>query len=165
VSGALFLCVGVVYDRMHTREIAAYGGLVNRMPLYAGVFMLFTMANVGLPGTSGFVGEFMTLLGTFANNTWVAFFATSGVILSACYALWLYRRVVFGVMDKPSLAWMPDMTAREFATLAPLVVLTILFGVYPAPIMDVIGASVENLLKSVQVAAAYGADAAALAMK
>jgi NADH-quinone oxidoreductase subunit M len=148
VSGALFLCVGVVYDRMHTREIAAYGGLANKMPLYAAVFMLFTMANVGLPGTSGFVGEFMTLLGAFGSNTWVAFFATTGVILSAGYALWLYRRVIFGVFDKPSLQWMPDMTRREFGMLLPLIVLTIYFGVYPSPILDTIGASVENLLKA-----------------
>ncbi len=154
VSGALFLCVGVIYDRMHTREIAAYGGLVNRMPLYAAVFMFFTMANVGLPGTSGFVGEFLTLLGAFASNTWVAFFATSGVILSACYALWLYRRVIFGKLEKPALTWMPDMTPRELVILAPLVVLTLFFGVYPAPILDTVAASVENLLKSVQVAAA-----------
>ena len=165
VSGALFLCVGVVYDRMHTREIAAYGGLVNRMPIYAGVFMLFTMANVGLPGTSGFVGEFLTLLGTFQNNTWVAFFATTGVILSACYALWLYRRVIFGKMEKPSLSWMPDLTAREMLTLAPLLLLTIYFGIYPAPIMDVIGATVENLLKSVSVAQASLEAATSLAMK
>jgi len=154
VSGALFLCVGVVYDRMHTREIVAYGGLANRMPLYAGIFMLFTMANVGLPGTSGFVGEFMTLLGTFANNTWVAFFATSGVILSAGYALWLYRRVVFGKMEKPNLEWMPDITRREFATLLPLLLLTVFFGIYPTPILDTIGATVENLLKSLPAAAA-----------
>ncbi|MFV0294693.1 MAG: NADH-quinone oxidoreductase subunit M, partial [Hyphomicrobiaceae bacterium] len=103
VSAALFLCVGVIYDRMHTREIAAYGGLAERMPIYAACFMIFTMANVGLPGTSGFIGEFLTLLGVFKINTWVAFFATTGVILSAGYALWLYRRVVFGVLDKPSL--------------------------------------------------------------
>ncbi len=148
VSGALFLCVGVVYDRMHTREISAYGGLAHKMPIYAAVFMLFTMANVGLPGTSGFVGEFMTLLGAFGSNTWVAFFATFGVILSACYALWLYRRVIFGVFDKPALAWMPDMTRREFGMLLPLIILTLYFGVYPAPILDTIGASVENLLKS-----------------
>jgi NADH-quinone oxidoreductase subunit M len=154
VSGALFLCVGVVYDRMHTREIAAYGGLVSRMPLYAFTFMLFTMANVGLPGTSGFVGEFLVLLGTFKDNTWVAFFATTGVILSACYALWLYRRVVFGKLEKSSLAHIVDMTPRELATLAPLVVLTIFFGVYPAPLLDVFGASVENLMKTVQTAAA-----------
>ena len=110
VSGALFLCVGVVYDRMHTREIAAYGGLVNRMPLYALVFMVFTMANVGLPGTSGFVGEFMTLIGTFKVSLPTAFFATTGVILSACYALWLYRKVVFGALVKPSLASIKDLT-------------------------------------------------------
>ena len=152
VSGALFLCVGVIYDRMHTREIKAYGGIVSRMPLYAMVFMLFTMANVGLPGTSGFVGEFLSLLGTFQNNSWVAFFATTGVILSAGYALWLYRRVVFGKLEKSSLAHMSDMTPRELMTLAPLAILTIFFGVYPSPILDIFGASVENLMKSVQVA-------------
>ena len=111
VSAALFLCVGVVYDRMHTREIAAYGGLVHRMPIYAVVFMVFTMANVGLPGTSGFVGEFLTLLGAFKASTWMAFVATSGVILSAAYALWLYRRMIFGVLDKPALKGITDMGA------------------------------------------------------
>jgi NADH-quinone oxidoreductase subunit M len=150
VSGALFLCVGVVYDRLHTREIAAYGGLVHRMPLYAFTFMIFTMANVGLPGTSGFIGEFLTLLGAFQVNTWVAFLATTGVILSACYALWLYARVVFGPLEKPVLAHIPDMSPRELAALGPLVVLTIFFGVYPAPILDVLGTSVENLMKSLQ---------------
>jgi NADH-quinone oxidoreductase subunit M len=145
VSGALFLCVGVVYDRLHTREIAAYGGLVSRMPLYACIFMIFTMANVGLPGTSGFVGEFMTLLGTFQSNTWVAFFATTGVILSAGYALWLYRRVVYGKLEKPALAHMADMTPRELLTLGPLAVLTIFFGVYPAPILDAFGPAVQNI--------------------
>jgi NADH-quinone oxidoreductase subunit M len=151
VSGALFLCVGVVYDRMHTREIAAYGGLVNRMPMYAFVFMVFTMANVGLPGTSGFVGEFLSLLGAFSHNTWVAFLATTGVILSACYALWLYRRVIFGSLEKAELFDIPDMTPRELGTLAPLVVLTILFGVYPAPILDVFAASVENLMSGLKL--------------
>ena len=146
VSGALFLCVGVVYDRMHTREIAAYGGLVNRMPIYAFTFMVFTMANVGLPGTSGFVGEFLTLMGAFQVNTWVAFLATTGVVLSAGYALWLYRKIVFGVLEKESLKSIADMNRREIAVLAPLVVLTILFGVYPAPIMDVTAASVDNLI-------------------
>ncbi|MBI2719538.1 MAG: NADH-quinone oxidoreductase subunit M [Rhizobiales bacterium] len=154
VSAALFLCVGVVYDRMHTREIAAYGGLVNRMPLYAAVFMLFTMANVGLPGTSGFVGEFLSLLGTFKANSWVAFLATLGVILSACYALWLYRRVIFGKLEKASLAHIVDMTPRELATLGPLAVLTVFFGVYPGPILDIFGTTVANLLKSVETAAA-----------
>ena len=148
VSGALFLCVGVVYDRMHTREIAAYGGLVNRMPRYAFAFMVFTMANVGLPGTSGFVGEFLTLLGAFQVNTWVAFFATTGVILSAAYALWLYRRVIFGALTKESLKALLDLSAREKAILDPLVVLTIFFGVYPAPILDATAASVEPLVNN-----------------
>jgi NADH-quinone oxidoreductase subunit M len=163
VSGALFLCVGVVYDRMHTREIAAYGGLVHRMPLYAFIFMLFTMANVGLPGTSGFVGEFLSLLGTFQSNTWVAFFATFGVILSAGYALWLYRRVVFGKLEKPALMHLPDMTPRELLTLAPLAILTIYFGVYPTPILDVMSASVDNLVKTVQTASLMAQQLAAVA--
>jgi NADH-quinone oxidoreductase subunit M len=148
VSGALFLCVGIVYDRMHTREIAAYGGLVNRMPLYAMVFMVFTMANVGLPGTSGFIGEFMTLLGTFKISIPTAFFATSGVILSAAYALWLYRKVVFGALVKPSLMSMKDLTLRECVTLFPLVALSIYFGVYPKPVLDMSAASVQLLVNN-----------------
>ena len=152
VSGALFLCVGVIYDRLHTREIAAYGGLVNRMPLYAFVFLVFTMANVGLPGTSGFVGEFLTLLGTFKTSIPTAFFATLGVILSAGYALWLYRKVVFGVLDKPSLAGIKDLTLREGVILAPLVILTILFGVYPKPILDMSAASVQQLVTNYNTA-------------
>ena len=152
VSGALFLCVGVIYDRMHTREIDAYGGLVNRMPAYALVFMLFTMANVDLPGTSGFIGEFLVLMGLFQYNTWIAMFATTGVILSACYALWLYRRVVWGDLIKESLKSITDMTARERAIFAPLIVMTILFGVYPAPILDIIGPSVEALVADYQTA-------------
>jgi NADH-quinone oxidoreductase subunit M len=146
VSGALFLCVGVVYDRMHTREIAAYGGVVNRMPLYALVFMVFTMANVGLPGTSGFVGEFLTLIGTFKVSIPTAFAATFGVILSAAYALWLYRKIVFGSLVKPSLATIKDLTFREMLTLGPLVILTILFGVYPKPVLDMSAASVQQLV-------------------
>jgi NADH-quinone oxidoreductase subunit M len=152
VSGALFLCVGVVYDRMHTREIAAYGGLVNRMPLYALVFMVFTMANVGLPGTSGFIGEFMTLLGTFRVSIPTAFFATFGVILSACYALWLYRKVVFGALVKPSLMTIKDLTWRECLILFPLVALTILFGVYPKPVLDMSAASVQQLVNNYNTA-------------
>jgi NADH-quinone oxidoreductase subunit M len=152
VSGALFLCVGVVYDRLHTREIAAYGGLVNRMPLYAFVFLVFTMANVGLPGTSGFVGEFLTLLGTFKVSIPTATVATLGVILSAAYALWLYRKVVFGVFDKPSLAGIKDLTLREFVILAPLVVLTILFGVYPKPVLEMSAASVQQLVTNYNTA-------------
>ncbi|MGD9803514.1 MAG: NADH-quinone oxidoreductase subunit M [Hyphomicrobiaceae bacterium] len=146
VSAALFLCVGIIYDRMHTRDIAAYGGLAIRMPIYAVCFMVFTMANVGLPGTSGFIGEFLTLLGAFKANTWVAFFATTGVILSAAYALWLYRRIIFGVLDKPSLRAIADMSPREIAVMAPLVILTLLFGFYPAPILDVTAQSVKKLV-------------------
>ncbi len=152
VSGALFLCVGIVYDRMHTREIAAYGGLVNRMPLYALVFMVFTMANVGLPGTSGFVGEFMTLLGTFKASLPTAVFATTGVILSAAYALWLYRKITFGVLVKPSLMAIRDMTVRECLTLFPLVALTILFGVYPKPVLDMSATSVQQLVTNYNTA-------------
>ncbi|MGF6172037.1 NADH-quinone oxidoreductase subunit M [Ensifer sp. 4252] len=152
VSGALFLCVGVVYDRLHTREISAYGGLVNNMPKYAVAFMVFTMANVGLPGTSGFVGEVLTLVGVFRVNTWVAFFATSGVILSAAYALWLYRRVIFGALEKESLKALLDLSAREKAILYPLVILTIFFGVYPAPIFDATAASVDLLVNNYSAA-------------
>jgi NADH-quinone oxidoreductase subunit M len=149
VSAALFLCVGVVYDRMHSRLITAYGGLVHRMPAYAMVFMVFTLANVGLPGTSGFVGEFLTLLAAFQVNTWLAFFAATGVILSAGYALWLYRRVIFGVIEKESLKAMADLSRREATMLFPLVILVIFFGFYPAPILDVFGASVDNLVTQV----------------
>jgi NADH-quinone oxidoreductase subunit M len=152
VSGALFLCVGVLYDRMHTREIDAYGGLVNRMPLYAVCFMIFTLANVGLPGTSGFVGEFLTMLGAFRVNTWVAIFATTGIILSASYALYLYRRIVFGALVKPSLQAITDLSAREVALLAPLVIITILMGVYPRPIMNVTSVSVSNLIEQHRIA-------------
>ena len=152
VSGALFLCVGVVYDRLHTREISAYGGLVNNMPKYAVAFMVFTMANVGLPGTSGFVGEFMTLIGIFRANTWVALFATTGVILSASYALWLYRRVIFGALEKESLKSLLDLSGREKLLLYPLVILTIFFGVYPAPVFDVTAASVDALLNQYSAA-------------
>ena len=158
ISGALFLCVGVVYDRIHSREIADYGGLVNRMPAYALIFMLFTMANVGLPGTSGFVGEFLTLVGIFQVNTWVAVVATFGVILSASYALWLYRRVMMGQLIKESLKMIKDMSRREKAIFAPLVVMTLLLGVYPALVLDLIGPSVEALVAQYEMAitAAHG---------
>jgi NADH-quinone oxidoreductase subunit M len=154
VSGALFLCVGVIYDRMHTREIAAYGGLVNRMPIYAAVFMVFTLANVGLPGTSGFVGEFLTLLAAFKVNTWVAFLATTGVILSAGYALWLYRRVVFGQIEKKELADILDLNRREIACFAPLVILTVLFGIWPAPVLDTSANAVAALTEQMRAALA-----------
>jgi NADH-quinone oxidoreductase subunit M len=152
VSGALFLCVGIIYDRMHTREIAAYGGLVNRMPIYALVFMVFTMANVGLPGTSGFIGEFMTLIGTFKVSIPTATFATTGVILSAAYALWLYRKVVFGALTKPSLATIKDLTFREGLIMVPLVALTLLFGFYPKPVLDMSATSVQQLVNNYNTA-------------
>jgi NADH-quinone oxidoreductase subunit M len=162
VSGALFLCVGVVYDRLHTREISAYGGLVHNMPNYAVVFLIFTMGNVGLPGTSGFVGEFLTMMGAFRANTWVAFFAATGVILSAAYALWLYRRIIFGALTKESLKSMLDLSTREKAIIYPLVVLTIFFGVYPAPVFDVTTASVDALVSHISQATG-AADTASLA--
>jgi NADH-quinone oxidoreductase subunit M len=152
ISGALFLAVGVIYDRMHTREIDAYGGLVNRMPAYALIFMFFTMANVGLPGTSGFVGEFLVLMGIFQVNTWVAAVATTGVILSAAYALWLYRRVMMGDLIKEALKTITDMTRREKAIMAPLVVMTLLLGVYPSLVTDIIGPSVGALITDYQAA-------------
>ena len=158
ISAGLFLCVGVIYDRMHTREIAAYGGLVERMPIYAVFFMVLTMGNVGLPGTSGFIGEFLTLMAAFKVNTWVAFLATSGIILSAAYALYLYRRVIYGALVKPALKTIQDLSPREIGILAPLVALTILFGFYPAPILDVTAVSVKKLVSSYE--AAVGTPAA-----
>ncbi|MEQ1576275.1 MAG: NADH-quinone oxidoreductase subunit M, partial [Hyphomicrobium sp.] len=158
VSAALFLCVGVIYDRTHTREIAAYGGLVERMPLYAVCFMVFTMANVGLPGTSGFVGEFLTLLGAFKANTTVAAFATTGVVLSAAYALWLYRRMFFGEMVKPKLKGLADLSVREMIILVPLVLLILFFGVYPAPVLDVTAASVAKIVSNYETAISAAAQ-------
>ncbi|MCA1296934.1 NADH-quinone oxidoreductase subunit M [Stappia indica] len=163
VSGALFLCVGVIYDRMHTRDISAYGGLVNRMPFYAVAFMIFTMANVGLPGTSGFVGEFLTLMGAFQVNTWVALMATLGVIFSAAYALYLYKRVVFGALDKESLKSIMDLSVRERVILVPLIILTIFFGFYPAPVFDVTAASVDALLANYHAALEAAQQTAMLA--
>ncbi len=163
VSAALFLCVGVVYDRIHSREIAAYGGLVNRMPLYAMAFMVFTLANVGLPGTSGFVGEVLTLVGVFRVNTWVALFATTGIILSAGYALWLYRKVIFGKLEKESLKAVLDLSLREKAIFVPLIALTIFFGFYPAPILNVTAASVDNLITHYQAALEASLQTALLA--
>ncbi len=162
VSGALFLCVGVIYDRMHTREIAAYGGLVHRMPNYAVVFMVFTMANIGLPGTSGFVGEFLTMLAAFQVNTWVALLATLGTILSAAYALYLYRRVIFGTLEKASLKGILDLSPREIAIMVPLVLLTLYYGVHPSPVLNASDAAVAGIVKTV-AAAAPGARTAALA--
>ncbi len=163
ISGALFLCVGVIYDRMHTREIDAYGGLVNRMPVYALVFLFFTMANVGLPGTSGFVGEFLTLMGIFQVNTWVAVVATSGVILSAAYALWLYRRVTLGALVRQALLSITDMDRRERMIFAPLVAMTLFLGIYPSAVTDIIGPSVAALITDYREAVPLASATAALA--
>jgi NADH-quinone oxidoreductase subunit M len=152
ISGALFLIVGVIYDRIHSREIARYGGLVHRMPVYAAIFMLFALANVGLPGTSGFVGEFLVLVGVFQVNTWVAVLATTGVILSAAYMLWLYRRVIFGKLEKDDLKDIQDMNWREGLVFAPLVVVVLWMGVYPGPFLDVMHVSVANLIEQHQIA-------------
>src|SRR5215203_5418369 len=152
VSAALFLCVGVVYDRMHTREIAAYGGLVHRMPRYAFTFMFFTLASVGLPGLSGFVGEFLVLVGTFKANTWVAFLATTGIILGAAYALWLYRKIIFGELTKESLKAILDMNRREIAVFLPLVLITLWMGIYPSSFLDPMAPAVDKLIGDYQAA-------------
>ncbi len=152
ISGALFLCVGVVYDRMHTREISFYGGLAEPMPRYAAIFMLFTMANVGLPGTSGFVGEILTMTGVYQVSTWAAFGAASGVILSAVYALTLYRRVVFGEVTNPQLRGIADVTKLEIAIFVPLILGTLWLGVYPAAVFDLTQASVDQLVTAYQSA-------------
>src|SRR5579862_4335362 len=152
ISGALFLCVGVVYDRMHTREIAFYGGIVNRMPWYAAVFMLFTMGNVGLPGTSGFVGEITSMTGAYGASTWTVILAATGVILSAVYALSVYRRVVFGEINNPKLLAISDLDWREVAIFAPLIVGTLLLGVQPGLVMNITQASVDHLVSAYQAA-------------
>ncbi|MCP4779501.1 MAG: NADH-quinone oxidoreductase subunit M [Hyphomicrobium sp.] len=152
VSTGLFLGVGVLYDRMHTHEISVFGGLVQRMPVYAALFMVFTMANLGLPGTSGFIGEFLTILAAFKVNTWVAFLATTGVITSAAYGLYVYKRVIFGVLVNPALKTIKDLSYREIAIMAPLVFLTLLLGIYPAPVLDVTAVSVKKLVAAYEAA-------------
>ncbi len=154
VSAALFLCVGVVYDRMHTREISRYGGLVNRMPKYAAVMMIFTMASVGLPGTSGFIGEFLVLAGAFLANTWVAALAATGLILGAAYMLMLYRRVIFGRLEHDDLKSISDLTWREAAIFTPLVILVLWMGIYPASFLDGIQPAVAEVLSRAPVSTA-----------
>jgi NADH-quinone oxidoreductase subunit M len=152
ISGALFLCIGVFYDRMHTREIAFYGGLVNRMPWYAAVFMLFTMGNVGLPGTSGFVGEILSMTGGYRASTWTAILAATGMILSAVYMLTLYRRVVFGTIENPKLETITDLEWREVAVFAPLIVATLFMGVQPNSVFNLTASSVDQLVRVYQAA-------------
>ena len=147
VSAALFLVVGVVYDRVHSREISTYGGLVHRMPFYALIFMVFMLASVGLPGTSGFVGEFLILIGTFQVNTWVALLGATGVIIGAAYMLYLYRRVIFGELTKEDLKKILDVSPREIAVFAPLIFIVFFMGIYPIPFLDVMHSSVENLME------------------
>ena len=150
VSAALFLCVGVVYDRIHSREIARYGGLVNRMPRYAFIFMVFMLASVGLPGTSGFVGEFLVLVGVFQANTWVALLATTGIILGAAYMLWLYRRVVFGELVHEDLKTIVDCNRRELIYFVPLIIAVLVMGIWPDPFLNVMHVSVEHLVEQTQ---------------
>jgi NADH-quinone oxidoreductase subunit M len=147
VSAALFLCVGVIYDRIHTREIARYGGLAERMPVYAVFFMVFMLASVGLPGTGGFIGEILVLVGLFQVSTWAATLAATGLVLGAAYMLWLYRRVIFGKLTKGDLKAIKDMSYREVAVFTPLLVLTIWMGVYPMPFLEIIDVSVANLVE------------------
>ncbi len=160
VSAALFMVVGVIYDRMHTREISRYGGLAQRMPVYAAVFMLFMMASVGLPGTSGFIGEIMVIIGVFKTNSWVALFAATGLILGAAYMLWLYRRVIFGGITKDDLKGIADMRPNEMVAFAPLVVLVILMGVYPSLFLDPMTPAVDNLLAQIGAKSGSGVQAA-----
>ncbi|MFB0921854.1 MAG: NADH-quinone oxidoreductase subunit M, partial [Alphaproteobacteria bacterium] len=159
ISAALFLCVGVIYDREHSREISHYGGLVERMPRYAFVFMVFMLGAVGLPGTGGFVGEFLILVGAFQDNTWVALLASTGVILGAAYMLFLYRRVIFGKLEKEHLRQILDLEPREMLIFAPLIVLVIWMGIWPDPFLSVFDATVSNLLLNYQSALAVGGDA------
>ncbi len=158
VSAALFICVGVVYDRLHSREIAAYGGLVHTMPRYATFFMFFILASIGLPGTSGFVGEFLVLLGTFQVNSLATVLASTGMVLGAAYALWLYRRVMFGPLVKPSLKSLSDLNWREDLVFAPLAVSVLVLGLYPLPILTMAEASVVKVIDQFNLALEGGGE-------
>ena len=161
ISAALFLCVGVVYDRLHTREIGRYGGIVKNMPRYATVFMIFMLGSVGLPGTSGFVGEFLALLGAFRADTTVAFFATTGMVLGATYMLMLYRRVVFGAQNNDDAANMKDLNQFEYIVLVPLALLVLFLGIFPGHVSNAIAPSVEKLITRYDNAIASAEEAKA----
>jgi NADH-quinone oxidoreductase subunit M len=151
VSGAMFLCVGVLYDRVHSREIASYGGVVNKMPIFAAFAVLFAMANSGLPGTSGFVGEFLVILSAFRANFWYAFLAATTLILGAAYTLWLVKRVIFGAVGNDHVEHLTDLNGREFLVLGVLAAAVLVLGIYPAPLLDVMRPTLENLLQHVLV--------------
>jgi len=151
ISGAMFLCVGVLYDRLHSRQIADYGGVVNKMPVFAAFFMLFAMANAGLPGTSGFVGEFMVIMGAIEVNFWYAFFAALTLILGASYTLWMYKRVIFGAVANAKVDSLKDIGAREFSIMAILGVAVLWLGLYPSPLTEVMHVSIDNLLEHVSL--------------
>jgi NADH-quinone oxidoreductase subunit M len=149
ISGAMFLCVGVLYDRLHSRQIADYGGVVNKMPVFAAFFMLFAMANAGLPGTSGFVGEFMVIMSAVKVNFWYAFLAATTLIFGAAYTLWMYKRVIFGVVTSPAVESLQDISTREFGLLAILAISVLWIGIYPFPLTEVMHATVDQLLTHV----------------
>jgi NADH-quinone oxidoreductase subunit M len=151
ISGALFLCVGVLYDRMHSRQIGDYGGVVNTMPVFGAFMVFFAMANSGLPGTSGFVGEFMVILASFKANFWFAFLAATTLILGAAYSLWMVKRVVFGDIANDNVRALEDVNAREFVILATLAIAVLLFGLWPEPLIEVMHASVNNLVAHVSI--------------
>lgn len=146
ISGALFLCIGVLYDRMHTRDINAYGGVVNTMPYFSAFFVLFAMANTGLPGTSGFVGEFFVILASFKANFWIAFLAATTLIIGAAYTLWLVKRVIFGEIKNIEVAQLTDINQREFVILGVLAAVVLFFGLWPQPLTNLMSASTEHLL-------------------
>jgi NADH-quinone oxidoreductase subunit M len=149
ISGAMFLCVGVLYDRLHSREISAYGGVINRMPMFGAFMVLFAMANSGLPGTSGFVGEFLVIIASFKANFWYAFLAATTLILGAAYTLWLVKRVIFGPVANDGVATLDDLNAREFLILGVLAVAVLLLGIWPAPLLELMQASVQHLVEQI----------------
>ena len=149
ISGAMFLCVGVLYDRMHSREISSYGGVANTMPRFAAFMLLFTMANAGLPGTTGFVGEFLVILGSYQSGFWIAFLAALTLIMGAAYSLWMYKRVIFGDVANEHVAELTDINSRETFILAVLAITVLVFGIWPAPIFEMMQPSIENLFNHI----------------